>query len=130
MTADPRKAAVPDRLKTLKALSAENAEKAAQQALGLSAVMEAMAMGLPVISTDCPCGGPRMIIRDHENGLLVPVRDPKALAEGICYLIEHPEEAERMGAEARKLSEIAGTKAIYEQWREYLGEVIAHGKKC
>ncbi len=95
-----------------------------------NSLMEAMAMGLPVVSTDCPCGGPRMIIRDHENGLLVPVRDPKALAEGICYLIEHPEEAERMGAEARKLSEIAGTKAIYEQWREYLGEVIAHGKKC
>ena len=95
-----------------------------------NSLMEAMAMGLPVVSTDCPCGGPRMLIRDHINGLIVPVRDPGALAAGICYLIEHPQEAEQMGTEARKLADIANTKAIFEQWRSYLEDVIAHGRKC
>ena len=71
-----------------------------------------------------------MLIRDHINGLIVPVRDPGALAEGICYLIEHSQEAEQMGTEARKLADIANTKAIFEQWRSYLEEVIAHGRKC
>ena len=95
-----------------------------------NSLTEAMAMGLPVVSTDCQCGGPRMLIRDHINGLIVPVRDPGALAAGICYLIEHPQEAEQMGTEARKLADIANTKAIFEQWRSYLEDVIAHGRKC
>jgi glycosyltransferase involved in cell wall biosynthesis len=39
-----------------------------------NALMEAMALGLPVISTDCPCGGPRFLIHNY-NGLLVKVNN-------------------------------------------------------
>ena len=47
---------------------------------GLSnSMLEAMAIGLPVICTDCPCGGARMVIRDGENGYLIPVGDKDAL---------------------------------------------------
>lgn len=47
---------------------------------GLShSMLEAMAIGLPTICTDCPCGGARMVIRDGENGYLVPVGDTDAL---------------------------------------------------
>ncbi|MCH4191030.1 MAG: glycosyltransferase family 4 protein [Butyrivibrio sp.] len=95
-----------------------------------NSVMEAMAMGLPVVSTDCPCGGPRMIIKDHQNGILVPVGDAEALAEGILYLIEHPQEADRMGREARKIAEVANAQAVFEQWRDYLNEVMKNGKRC
>lgn len=42
-------------------------------------MLEAMAIGLPTICTDCPCGGARMVIRDGENGYLVPVGDTDAL---------------------------------------------------
>jgi GalNAc-alpha-(1->4)-GalNAc-alpha-(1->3)-diNAcBac-PP-undecaprenol alpha-1,4-N-acetyl-D-galactosaminyltransferase len=49
---------------------------------GLSnSMLEAMAIGLPCICTDCPCGGARMVIEDGVNGYLVPVGDDKALLE-------------------------------------------------
>ena len=44
-------------------------------------ILEAMALGLPVVSTDCPPGGPRMVITPEVNGLLVPVGDEQALAD-------------------------------------------------
>lgn len=49
-------------------------------------LIEAMACGIPVISTDCP-SGPNEIIKDGTNGFLVPVKDEKTLAEKIIHLI-------------------------------------------
>lgn len=88
-----------------------------------NALMEAMALGLPVVATDCPCGGPKTLIEDGENGLLVPIKDPKALAAGINRLIEDPELAEKLGDNARKLADIANTDAICEQWKDYIEEL-------
>ncbi len=56
-----------------------------------NAMLEAMAIGLPVICTNCPVGGARAVIHDHENGLLVPVRDVKALAQAMNEVIENPD---------------------------------------
>lgn len=88
-----------------------------------NALMEAMALGLPVVATDCPCGGPRTLIRDGENGLLVPIRDAAAMEAGINRLIEDRELAERLGEEARKLGELAGTQAVCRQWQDYIEEI-------
>lgn len=61
-----------------------------------NALMEAMALGLPVVSTDCPCGGPKTLIEDGVNGLLVPIMDEKADdRRGILRLLEDRELAER-----------------------------------
>ena len=65
-----------------------------------NSMLEAMAIGLPVVCTDCPAGGARMFIKPYENGILVPVRDQQALAEAMIYMIEHPEDAEKMGRNA------------------------------
>lgn len=88
-----------------------------------NALLEAMALGLPIVATDCPCGGPRTVMKDGYNGLLVPIKDEDRMAEGICYLIEHPGEAERMGENARKIADIANGQAVYEQWCDYIEEV-------
>lgn len=85
-----------------------------------NALMEAMALGLPVIATDCPCGGPRTIIRDGENGILIPVKAQEALEEAMCRYIEDPAYAEKQGIEARKLGEKANSHAIFLQWKEYI----------
>ncbi|MBE5828308.1 MAG: glycosyltransferase family 4 protein [Butyrivibrio sp.] len=88
-----------------------------------NSLLEAMAMGMPVVSTDCPCGGPREVIRDGENGFLIPVGDEDALADRICRLIEDKELARRFGENARKIEEIASVDAIYNQWKDYLEEI-------
>lgn len=87
-----------------------------------NALMEAMALGLPVVSTDCPCGGPKTLIEDGVNGLLVPIMDEKAMTDGILRLIEDRALAERLGREARKISERANEDAVFEQWQTYLQE--------
>ncbi len=94
-----------------------------------NSLLEAMAMGMPVVATDCPCGGPRAVIRDGENGLLVPIKDEDALANGINRLIEDKEFAERLGKEAAKIKETASTDAIFEQWRDYLEKIVEKTKK-
>ncbi len=66
-----------------------------------NALMEAMAAGLPCVSTDCPTG-PSDLITAGTNGLLVPVGDTQAMAQAMQYLLEHPREAGRMGMEARQ----------------------------
>lgn len=93
-----------------------------------NAMLEAMALGLPVIATDCPPGGPRMVITPEENGLLIPVGDEDAMVESINRLIENPEFAEKLGRNAAKISEIAGEKGIFKEWERYLQEVYNRHK--
>lgn len=78
-----------------------------------NALMEAMAVGMPVISTDCPTG-PADMIKDKENGILIPMKDVEALADAITYMVEHPKKAFDYGQKARELAK-----------SRYLGEVIA-----
>lgn len=89
-----------------------------------NALMEAMATGLAVISTDCPCGGPADLVEDRINGMLVPVGDYKAAAQAICDIIESTELREKLGNNATKLCDIANKEAIYKQWKEYMESLI------
>lgn len=61
-----------------------------------NAMVEALAMGIPVIATDCPTGGCRMYIKDGENGLLVPVGDVKALEKAMAQIAENREFADKL----------------------------------
>ena len=90
-----------------------------------NALLEAMALGMPIVATDCPCGGPKTVIQDGVNGLLVPIKDEEAMAEGIDRLIEDRELAERLGQNARKISEKINGVSIIAQWRRYIGEIIS-----
>lgn len=94
-----------------------------------NALLEAMALGMPIVATDCPCGGPRTVIRNEENALLIPIKDPQAMADGICRLIEDRELAERLGDNARKIAEIANPEAVFTQWKEYLEMTIEKKSK-
>lgn len=64
-------------------------------------LMEAMAAGLPCISTDCRTG-PSTLIKNGENGLLVPVGNVEAMTQAMEYVVCHPQQAFKMGTEARK----------------------------
>ena len=93
-----------------------------------NALMEAMALGLPIVATDCPCGGPRTIMTNEVDGLLIPIKDEQALVNGINRLIENPDLAERLGTEARKIADRANGQAVYEQWRDYIEELCERYK--
>jgi glycosyltransferase involved in cell wall biosynthesis len=67
------------------------------------ALLEAMACGLPCISTNAP--GCRDAVRHEDNGLLVPIKDANALAEAIKRLLQNPAERQRMGARGRERAE-------------------------
>ena len=88
-----------------------------------NALMEAMALGLPIVATDCPCGGPRTIMTNEVDGLLIPIKDEEALVDGINRLIEDPELAGQLGRQARKIAERANGQAVFEQWRDYIEEL-------
>lgn len=66
-------------------------------------VLEAMAMGRAVITTDAP--GCRETVVDGRNGYLVPVQDVSALSESMIKLIENPEQVAAMGARSRQMAE-------------------------
>ena len=90
-----------------------------------NALLEAMALGLPIVATDCPCGGPRTVMEDGINGLLIPIKDAQALEEGINRLIESPDYAEELGENARRIAEIANGQAVFTQWRDYIEEICS-----
>lgn len=62
-------------------------------------VLEAMAMGRAIITTDAP--GCRETVQNNENGFLVPVKDSGALAEKMEYFIENPDAVKTMGEKSR-----------------------------
>lgn len=85
-----------------------------------NSLMEAMALGLPVISTDCPCGGPKMLIDHGENGLLVPVKDVEAMTEAIRRLLEDEDYAHGLGRKAMEIGEKWSPEEVNRQWEEYI----------
>ncbi len=91
---------------------------------GITSILEAMAMGRAVICTRTK--GHVDVIQDGRTGILVSPGDPEALRQAIQYLWNRPEEAERMGKEARKQVEQRHT---FEQFanavRHVVEEVIA-----
>lgn len=86
---------------------------------GLSnALMEAMMMGLPCISTDC--SGSDEIIEDGVNGLLVPVGDKESLKKAIVKLIQDRGLRDRLGEAAEKTAEGFAVEAIMNQWMKVI----------
>ena len=85
-----------------------------------NALIEAMSLGIPCISTDCPCGGPRDLIQDRENGLLTPVRNVDKMAESLRYLMEDPARAFQMGQKAALVQKEYSPEKINARWKSYL----------
>ena len=78
-------------------------------------MIEAMACGLPVVAFDFKCG-PKDIISDGENGLIIRNGDIKALAEVMLRLMEDTENRKRMSLNARKIVDTYYEKAVMDKW--------------
>ena len=85
-----------------------------------NSMLEAMAIGLPTICTDCPAGGARAVIKDHENGVLVPVNDVQAMADAMKEVAGNPELAEKLSINGSKIREDLSVDKIVNQWMEII----------
>ena len=89
-----------------------------------NALIEALASGLPVISTDVPSGGTVELITDGMNGLIIPVGDQEALLEAMDKLLGDRVYADRLGREAAKIQQHLAPERVNRLWREYFNEII------
>jgi len=83
-----------------------------------NSMLEAMAMGMPCVCTDCPAGGARAVIKDGENGLLTRVGDAQELAEAMMKIADDPSLAEKLGRNAAKIRECQSEDKITDKWME------------
>ena len=85
-----------------------------------NALIEAMLLGLTCLAVDCAGGGPAELIKPGKNGLLTPLNDVDKMAENLQYLLENPDIAAQMGAEAHQLQEALKIEKIGADWEKYL----------
>ncbi len=86
-------------------------------------VMECMAYGIPVVSTDV--GGLRDLIEPGVNGLLVPPRDPEGLAAAIRALLEDPDRASQMGKASASIVSRLTLKSVADRFEDLYESLLA-----
>ena len=90
-----------------------------------NSMLEAMAIGLPTICTDCPAGGARMIIKDHVNGILVPLRDKSAMFNAMMEIAEDPGFAEILSENAVLVKQELSVDNIGKRWAEVIDKEMS-----
>ena len=93
-----------------------------------NALMEAMAVGLPCISTNCPCGGPKELIDGNKNGLLVENNNKEELTSSICRLIEDNNICRQLSKNARDKMQEYNCDKIVNKWFDFMKEVCNNEK--
>lgn len=85
-----------------------------------NAMLEAMAIGMPVVCTDCPIGGARTAIQNGINGLLVPIKNSEELYNAMKKVIDHPELALELSSNASNIYGELQLRSIAQQWMDLL----------
>lgn len=89
-------------------------------------MIEAMSLGLPVVSFDCPTG-PGDVIEDGRSGLLIPDGDIDALAAGMLRVIEDEPLRRALGAGASARAKDFSLDSIGPRWQALLDELASRG---
>lgn len=88
-----------------------------------NALIEALCIGLPTISTDCSPGGARELIKNEHNGLLVECGNVEKMTCAMRLVLSNDELAKKISVNARKVTERTECKYIAEQWIKYIEEI-------
>lgn len=89
-----------------------------------NALIEAMSVGLPCVSTDCSGGGARLLINDGENGLLVPTGDAEKMAEAIKKILDDTKLAKKISDNAMLINKRFSPDRIYGEWEEFICQTV------
>lgn len=87
-----------------------------------NALMEAMALGIPCISTDCRPGGARELIKDGVDGFIVQCGDYLHISERIREILDDKERAEMISINAKKKMKMFVANIIYDKWEQFFLE--------
>ena len=82
-------------------------------------LIEAVALGIPSVSTDCPCGGPAELIEDGVNGYLIEPGNWKKLQDILQKLMDDSDLAKKVGGNAAKIQEKLNPDRINKMWEDY-----------
>lgn len=85
-----------------------------------NSILEAMALGIPTIATDCPIGGSKMCIEDGVNGILIPVGGKEELVNALSKIAGDKEYAKLISENAIKVRETFSEERIIEMWEKLL----------
>lgn len=82
-------------------------------------LMEVLGAGVPVVATDCPPGGPRLLTNNGNRGILVEVDDSRKMATAICRIIEDKKLAEKLSVKGPEVIEEFGESKIANLWVDF-----------
>ena len=88
-----------------------------------NSMLEAMAIGLPTICTDCPIGGARQVIKSQDNGILIPIGDVSALTNAMFKIVENKDFRDFLSTNAIKVRQIYDMENICREWEKVLNEI-------
>lgn len=97
---------------------------------GLSnSMLEALAIGIPTVCTDCPPGGARTFIEDGVNGMLIPVGDGDELYRRLCLLAENEQLGHTMSEKSVKIRQELALEKIVDAWDDLIADAIFQSEK-
>ena len=80
-----------------------------------NSMLEAMSVGMPIVCTDCPIGGARLMLRGGA-GVLTPIRDVNLFVSEVENLLNNPEQAIKLGQKAKEVSLQYSAERITQMW--------------
>lgn len=88
-------------------------------------LLEVMGAGIPVVASNCPPGGPKLLTNNGEYGLLYNSNDPKELSEKIIALLENDLKREKMACDAKDyIRTNFNANKIYGEWKRNIEKVL------
>lgn len=88
-------------------------------------LIEAMSLGVPCISTDCDGGGARMLVKNGENGLLIPKNNLEALVNAMDEVLSDKEFSKKLANNAVRIRDEYAPEVIYRKWEDFINSIIA-----
>jgi len=89
-----------------------------------NSMLEAMAIGLPTVCTDCPIGGAAYIIKDHENGILVPINDAELLANAMAEIADDENLSIKLSENGLKIRSVLDISVIGKKWMNLIEKIM------